>query len=326
MRNFSPHTSVQSVMLQVWLATVPGFAALIYFFGWGHLMLATFAVMAALASEALMLKLRHRPALPRLKDGSAALTGWLLALCLPSLAPWWIPVLGASLGIILAKQLYGGLGQNPFNPAMVGYAICIVAFPLPMTLNWVALPLLDTSVSTWTLAWQTIVLGHTLLPLDAMSMATPLDLFNQARLGMFDWALAGGTAIQDQGWIWVSALYALGGLTLLWRGVIRWHIPASIILSTVVFTLLLMPWAKPMPLDLQLLSGSLMLGAFFIATDPSSSPVNARAQWVYGIGIGLWLVVIRTWGGYPDGFAFAVLLMNLAVPLLDHWQRKVQYS
>lgn len=320
MRNLNPHASVQGVMLQVWLATLPGFAALIYFWGWGHLIIAALAVTAAMASEALMLRLRRRPVRPRLQDGSAALTGWLLALCLPSLAPWWIPVVGASLGIILAKQLYGGLGQNPFNPAMVGYAICIVAFPLPMTVYWVALPLLDTPLSTWTLAWQTILLGHTLLPLDAMTMATPLDLLNQTRLGFMDVDLDGSLA--RQGWVWISALYALGGLALLWRRVIRWHIPTSILVSTAIFTLLLIPWAEPMPLDVQLLSGSLMLGAFFIATDPSSSPISPRAQWVYGIGIGLWLVVIRTWGGYPDGFAFAVLLMNLAVPLLDHWQRQ----
>lgn len=324
MRNFNPHTSVRHIMLQVWLASLPGFAALIYFWGWGHFIIIALAVTAAVASEALILSLRRRPVLPRLQDGSAALTGWLLGLCLPSLAPWWIPVVGASLGIIFGKQLYGGLGQNPFNPAMVGYAICIVAFPLPMTLHWVALPLLDTPVNTWTLAWQTILIGSTELPLDAMTMATPLDLLNQARLGLNDGDLE--SSLAQQGGIWISGLYALGGLALLWRGVIRWHIPASIILSTLLLTLMLIPWIEPMPLDLQLLSGSLMLGAFFIATDPSSSPISARAQWVYGAGIGFWLVVIRTWGGYPDGFAFAVLLMNLAVPLLDYWQRREPYA
>lgn len=300
MRNFSAHTSVQSLMFQVWLATLPGFAGLIYFLGWGHLIIALFTVTAALVSEACVLALRRQPVLVRLQDGSAALTGWLLALCLPNLAPWWIPLVGASLAIILAKQLFGGLGQNPFNPAMVGYAVCIVAFPLPMTLHWVALPTLETSVSSWTLAWQTIVLGQT----------------HDALAAGMGW----------QGWAWVNVLYGLGGLALLWRGVIRWSIPLSMIISTLLLTLMLMPWAEPTPINLQLLSGSLMLGAFFIATDPSSSPVSLRAQLIYGAGIGFWLVVIRTWGAYPDGFAFAVLLMNLAVPLLDRLNRQVLTS
>ncbi len=320
MRTLNPPRSVPQVMLTVWLATLPGFAALVYVWGWGHLIIAALAVSAALVSEAFVLAIRRRPILPRLQDGSAALTGWLLALCLPSLAPWWIPVVGASFAIILAKQLFGGLGQNPFNPAMVGYAICIVAFPLPMTLHWVALPELDGA--HWTLAWHVILLGQSPLPIDAMTMATPLDLFNQVRLHpeLTDWRVQAGATMQ--GWVWISLMYALGGLALLWRGVIRWPIPLSIILSTTLLTGLLLPWANPAPLDLQLLSGSLMLGAFFIATDPSSSPIHRRSQIIYGVGIGFWLVIIRTWGGYPDGFAFAVLLMNLAVPLLDQLPRK----
>jgi len=324
MRNFNPNRSVSRIMLEVWLATLPGFIALIYVWGWGHLIIALLAVSAAMASEAFILALRRRPVLPRLQDGSAALTGWLLALCLPSLAPWWIPVVGASLAIILAKQLFGGLGQNPFNPAMVGYAICIVAFPLPMTLHWVALPWLDGMAANWALAWQIILVGQSPLPIDAMTMATPLDLFNQARLNpeLTHWREHNQAEPSFTHWVWISLLYALGGLVLLWRGVIRWPMPLSIVLTTVVLTLLLLPWADTAPLDLQLLSGSLMLGAFFIATDPSSSPVHRRSQILYGIGIGFWLVVIRTWGGYPVGFAFAVLLMNLAVPLLDQLQPK----
>ncbi|WP_293385566.1 electron transport complex subunit RsxD [Natronospirillum sp.] len=333
----SPHTigpvSVQQVMFRVWLATLPGFAALIWFFGWGYLINALLAVSTALVAEAIILRLRRRPILFFLTDGSAVLTAWLLALALPPLAPWWIPVIGALAAIVFAKHLYGGLGNNPFNPAMVGYAVLLVSFPVEMTTRWGMPAALASEAHSLAEAAQVIFAGlrveQTLV--DGMTMATPLDVYKT------ETALTSAAVVREDplfsagwrlyGWEWVSLLYLLGGVVLIWQRVISWHTPVAVLASLALLALVF-SWAgdQYMPIDLHLLGGATMLGAFFIATDPVSSATSNRGKLIYGAGIGVLIYVIRTWGNYPDAVAFAVLLMNFAAPLIDHYTRPRAYG
>jgi electron transport complex protein RnfD len=262
--------------------------------------------------------------LPVLQDGSALLTGVLLALALPPLAPWWIPVVGSLFAIVIAKQLYGGLGYNPFNPAMAGYVVLLISFPRELSL-WPAtghvLGLLDSL--------QLVFAGNLpdTLTLDAITMATPLDAV-KTRLGLsetlteiHDTAVFGSFA--GAGWEWLNLWFLLGGLWLLQQKVIKWQIPAGMLAGLFLTALLFYAWnpdiyASPL---FHLFSGAAMLGAFFIATDPVSASTTPRGRLYFGFGIGVLTYVIRTWGGYPDGVAFAVLLMNMAAPTIDYYTR-----
>lgn len=271
-----------------------------------------------------MLKMRSRAVTHTLLDGSALVTGLLLALALPPLAPWWIPVIGSLFAIIIAKQLYGGLGYNPFNPAMVGYVVLLISFPLEMTL-WPAAGKYPDLASTFSLFFTGSLPGAG--SIDAVTMATPLDTV-RTRLGLGDtltelrsgalFGLAGGA-----GWEWVNLWFLAGGLFMLKLRVIQWRIPASMLaglaLTALVFHLY-DPDTYASPL-FHLFSGAAMLGAFFIATDPVSASTTPRGRLWFGFGIGILTWVIRTWGGYPDGVAFAVLLMNLAAPTIDFYTR-----
>ncbi len=324
----SPHLpvndSVPSMMRLVLLALLPGTACFFWLFGWGVLFNLLIAGITALIAEAAMLRLRRRAVAHTLLDGSALVTGLLLALALPPLAPWWIPVIGSVFAIIIAKQLYGGLGYNPFNPAMVGYVVLLISFPLEMTL-WPAAGNYPDLAGTFSLFFT----GS--LPdagtLDAVTMATPLDTV-RTRLGLGEtltelqsgalFGLAGGA-----GWEWVNFWFLAGGLFMLKLRVIQWRIPASMLaglaLTALVFHLY-DPDTYASPL-FHLFSGAAMLGAFFIATDPVSASTTPRGRLWFGFGIGVLTWVIRTWGGYPDGVAFAVLLMNLAAPTIDFYTR-----
>ncbi len=324
----SPHLpvndSVPSMMRLVLLALLPGTVCFFWLFGWGVLFNLLIAGITAVIAEAAMLKLRRRAVTHTLLDGSALVTGLLLALALPPLAPWWIPVIGSLFAIIIAKQLYGGLGYNPFNPAMVGYVVLLISFPLEMTL-WPAAGNYPDLASTFSLFFT----GS--LPnagsIDAVTMATPLDTV-RTRLGLGDtltelrsgalFGLAGGA-----GWEWVNLCFLAGGLFMLKLRVIQWRIPASMLaglaLTALVFHLY-DPDTYASPL-FHLFSGAAMLGAFFIATDPVSASTTPRGRLWFGFGIGILTWVIRTWGGYPDGVAFAVLLMNLAAPTIDFYTR-----
>ena len=324
----SPHLpgsgSVSLMMCQVLLALLPGIACAWWFFGWGILVNILLAGSTALAAEAGMLALRRRPVTDTLLDGSALLTGVLLALALPPLTPWWIPVIGSLFAIVIAKQLYGGLGYNPFNPAMIGYVVLLISFPLELTL-WSApgqsLPLADTLA----LVFAGVTPEH--LPLDAITTATPMDTI-KTRLGLSETLseihagpLFGSFA--GAGWEWINLAFLLGGLWLLQRRVIQWQIPAGMLGGLAAAALLFYvvnPDSYSSPL-FHLFSGAAMLGAFFIATDPISASTTPRGRLYYGAGIGLLTYVIRTWGGYPDGVAFAVLLMNMAAPTIDYYTR-----
>ena len=322
-----PH-QVARTMQRLMLALLPGIACAWWILGWGVIINLLLAGITAVAAEALMLRLRGRPVLPTLADYSAPVTGLLLALALPPLAPWWIPVIGTLFAIVLAKHLYGGLGYNPFNPAMIGYVVLLISFPREMTLcvppamlGGTPLDLLDSLRLVFTGALPPN------LGIDALTMATPLDSM-KTRLGLNE-TLTEITASPlfghygGAGWEWINAGFLLGGLVLLYFKVIRWQIPVAMLGTLFLVSGLFYlgdsdQYASPL---FHLFTGATMLGAFFIATDPVSAATTTRGRLYFGAGIGLLVYIIRTWGGYPDGVAFAVLLMNMAAPTLDYYTR-----
>ncbi|ABA57675.1 Electron transport complex, RnfABCDGE type, D subunit [Nitrosococcus oceani ATCC 19707] len=327
----SPHlhqkNGVSQLMFQVILALLPGIAAYSWYFGYGVLINIALAVTTALASEALMLRARGQPLGLFLTDGSAVVTAVLLALCLPPLAPWWVPVIGAAFALIFAKHLYGGLGYNPFNPAMVGYVLLLISFPKEMT-AWLPARELATHTVGLQESLELVFTGATAvqgMTIDALSGATPLD-YAKTQLGLGQpmaeirvqplFGIVGG-----QGWEWINAGFLLGGLWLLYKRVISWHIPLAMLGSLLILALCFQ-WLNPAgyPSALfHLVSGGVLLGAFFIATDPVTAAATPRGRLFYGAGVGCLTYIIRTWGGYPDGVAFAVLLMNMTVPLIDYY-------
>lgn len=318
-------------MLQVLIALIPGVVALVWQFGPGILINALIALITAVIAESLVLALRKRPIAPFLFDCSAALTAVLLAVSLPPLAPWWLTVFGTLFAIVIAKHLYGGIGYNPFNPAMVGYAVLLISFPRYMT-SW--LPPLDlVSVTpSFTDMLALIFQQETVRDFDGLAQATPLDTV-RTQLGL----ARGVDEIQSadifgvlagKGWQWVNFWYLVGGLWMLHRGVIAWQIPTGFLgglfLSAMLF-FLIDPAYYPTPL-FHLFSGATMIGAFFIATDPVSAATTPRGRLIYGAAIGILIYVIRSFGGYPDGVAFAVLLLNLAAPTIDYYTRPRVYG
>lgn len=332
----SPHVhggaSVSLVMRRVIYALLPAIAVATYLFGWAVPIQLVLASASALLAEALMLRLRKRPVGRFLRDYSAVVTGLLLALSIPAIAPWWLTVVGVFFAIVVAKQLYGGLGYNPFNPAMVGYVMLLISFPKYMT-HWPALaPLGSADALGFMDSLRLIFAGWQ--PLDAVSQATVLDLV-KTELGR-DHTLGeivGGHAplfgtFAGAGGEWVALAYLLGGLWMIHKRVISWHVPAAMLGGTALvagFFHLYNPDLYPGPL-FHLFGGGLMLGAFFIATDPVSSPTTPRGLLIFGAAIGALTYVIRTWGGYPDGVAFSVLLLNMAVPMIDYYTRPTVYG
>ncbi len=325
----SASNQVSDHMLQLILALVPAILALMWFFGMGVLIQIIIASLSALLFEAVMLMLRHKPLKPFLTDGSALVTALLLAIAIPPLAPWWLTIVGVFFAIVFAKHLYGGLGYNPFNPAMAAYVLLLISFPVEMT-SWLAV---DAPV-TFSTAVQVIATEQwpTTIQLDAVSAATPLDhMKTQLGLGLTTDAVL----MQDiyagnigKGWFWVNLFFALGGLFLLYRKVIYWHIPVAVLSGLFIIsaiTWLLSPETTASPL-FHLFSGGTMIGAFFIATDPVSGATTHLGRLIYGAGIGILTYIIRTWGGYPDGIAFAVLLMNMLVPLIDYYTQPRVYG
>ncbi len=324
----SPHATganrTQRVMLLVVAACAPGALTLIWLFGIGTLINLLWASLVALAVEAAILKIRQRPIAFYLRDGSALVTALLLALALPPYAPWWLTSVAVGFAIVFGKQLYGGLGQNPFNPAMLGYVVVLISFPLEMT-TWPA------PHSVGPLAGVQQILGLASLP-DGWSQATALDSLKINKSLTMDelWAAnpafgrIGGAAVE-----WVNAAFLLGGLFLLRKRVITWHAPLGMLAALSLFSLLF--WngngsdSNGSPL-FHLFSGATMLGAFFIVTDPVSGATSNLGRLIFGAGVGLLVYIIRTWGGYPDGVAFAVLLMNLAAPTIDYYTRPRTYG
>ncbi|MFW5454379.1 electron transport complex subunit RsxD [Thioalkalivibrio sulfidiphilus] len=326
--HMTPAHNVGQVMRRVLYALVPGTLAMAWYFGWGVLINVALAVVLAVGLEALMLLLRRRPVIPTLSDYSAVVTGWLFALALPPLTPWWVTLVGVGFAIVVAKHLYGGLGYNPFNPAMVGYVVVLLSFPREMTLWLPPTALAELSFSP-TQALAITFLGQLPpgLTWDAITTATPLDLMktelarNLTITEIRDNPLFGD--FSGKGWEWIGNWFLLGGIALLFMRVITWHIPVAVLGGLAVTAGLFWivdPDAFASP-AFHVFSGAAILGAFFIATDPVSASTTPMGRILYGIGIGVLIYVIRTWGGYPDAVAFAVLLMNMAAPTIDHYTR-----
>jgi electron transport complex protein RnfD len=327
----TPKPAVPVIMRRVLYALVPAATCHIWFFGFGLLINFVICAFASMLAEAAILKLRRRPVAPALGDCSALLTAALLAFAIPPLTPWWVPAAGGISAIVLAKQLYGGLGRNLFNPAMVGYAVILLSFPVEMT-QWVPPKMGDIDYTQLSLLSHLIYSVTGTLPadltLDALTRATPLDLVKEGfRAGQSFEATRANSLFGDfggRGWEWISNFLILGGLYLLYAGIIRWHIPVAVLAGLLIpasVSYLADPAGFASP-GFHLFSGATVLGAFFIATDPVSAAATVTGRLIYGACIGFLTFAIRTWGGYPDGIAFAVLLMNAAVPLIDRYTRQ----
>ena len=321
---------VSSMMLQVLVALIPAALAHVWYFGPGFLLNLIIASIFCVGSEALMMKARGREPRVALADYSALVTAALLAFALPSLTPWWITATGALFAVVVAKHLYGGIGFNIFNPAMAGYVVILVAFPMEMNL-WVAPRMGDIDYVNLTVL-QTIIytLSGTLpdaLGFDAISRATPLDAMQSGLRTMRTYAeIRTNPMMGDfggRGWEWIGNFFAIGGFWLLVKKIIRWQIPAG------VFAGLLIPAGLMFIFDqstnaspgFHLFSGATILCAFFIATDPVSAATSPKGRFVYGLGIGFLIYAIRKWGSFADGVAFAVLIMNMATPAIDYITR-----
>ncbi|MFV0577007.1 MAG: electron transport complex subunit RsxD [Vibrio sp.] len=340
----SPHVHVKrntsNIMMWVALCLLPGIAAQTYFFGYGVLIQVVFAVLFAWALEALVMLVRKRSPLPYLKDNSALVTGLLIAVAIPPLSPWWILAIGLFFAIVIGKHLYGGLGQNLFNPAMVAYVVLLISFPVQMT-SWMtpesitnvhihfsdSIRLFFTGFDNDGLSLQQVRAG-----VDGITMATPLDTFKTSiRAGhtaseiMQQPTFAGLAGV---GWQWVNICFLLGGLVLMKLRIVQWQIPVALLaglFAASTLAALFAPGTTASPV-MHLLSGATMLGAFFIATDPVTASTTPKGRLVYGAMIGLVVFIIRSWGGFPDGVAFAVLLANMAVPLIDYYTKPRTYG
>ena len=310
---------LQQAMKLVLLATVPGMLVLFWLNGWGVSINLILAAATALAVEAAVLQLRKQPVKPTVSDGSALVSATLLALALPPYCPWWLTVSAAAFGLFFGKHLYGGVGKNPFNPAMLGFALVLVMFPQQMT-HWPASHGMDLFAGLQ----QVFGFSFGQTP-DAWAQATALDSLRINKSLTMEELFAGNPAFGrfgGRGVEWVNLAFLAGGAFLLQRRVFSWHAPVGMLASLFIISLLC--WngtgsdSHGSPL-FHLLTGASMLGAFFIVTEPISGPKSPTARLLFGAGVGLLTYLIRTWGGYPDGLAFAVLLMNLCVPALERF-------
>ena len=309
-------------MLNVGLALLPGLACYVWFFGWGIVVQCLLAVIFALTLEYLMLKLRRRPAKAFLMDGSAVVTGLLFALTISPLSPWWITLSGIAFAIIVAKHLYGGLGHNLFNPAMAGYVFVLLCFPAQMNVWPAALENPLTLVS-----YLQAILGSEQINFDAISGATVLgdiksqlgsmSMISEIRLDPI-YGHYGGLA-----WEWISGGFMLGGIALLLFRVIKWQIPVATLAGIVILSIIFNFYDNDIyaTASFHLFSGGIFLCAFFIASDPVTASTTPAGRLIYGCLIGILIYLIRVWGDYPDGVAFAVLGANALVPLIDYYTR-----
>ena len=317
--SLSPHVhggdSVKKNMYGVLIALIPAFLVSLYFFGLGALIVTATSVAACLFFEWAIGKFLMKKETTTICDGSAVITGVLLAFNLPSNLPIWIIILGALFAIGVGKMSFGGLGNNPFNPALAGRVFLLLSFPVQMT------------------SWP--VVGQLTAYTDATTAATPLNLMKQIAGGniealkdlpsSFDLLIGNNGGCLGE----VSALALLLGLAyMLWKKIITWHIPISILATVFVFSgimHLVDPELYVSPV-LQLLTGGLMLGAIFMATDYVTSPMSKKGMLIYGVCIGLLTVIIRLFGAYPEGMSFAILIMNAFTPLINTYVKPKRFG
>lgn len=328
--------SVQKVMLWVILALLPATLAHLYYFGLGILIQLLIAIISAYAFEWWCLKWRHQPIKPFISDLSALVTAWLFVLCISPVAPWYVGVVGMFFAIVVAKHLYGGLGHNIFNPAMVGFAVILVAFPQSMSL-WLPpgdlLHLTDNDNTVGLLATLNWVFtGQAPGVIDSITAATPL--------GAIQTGLQQGYSLSEitnqpifgdlggLGWEWVANWLFLGGVLLLYKRIIGWRTPAAVLLTTIAASTPFYLFNADVFMSPQqhVFSGGIMLAAFFIATDPTSGCSSDRGKLIFGAGVAVLTVLIRNFGAYADGVAFAVLLMNMSAPLIDRLTIPLPYG
>jgi electron transport complex protein RnfD len=344
----APHAhdrfSVDWMMRQVCYALLPATVFGFYLFGWPAIQLWVITCLSALITEAICLIARGQKSqvIVQLGDGSALLTGWLLAMSLPPWAPWWIGVLGSAFAIAIGKHLYGGIGHNLFNPAMLARTALLISFPVQMTTWANVLPINSADAPGFIESLG--IIFNSQAPADGSTGATSLghlktalsqglsapeilsrDLAPPATAlwGTALWGAARGSMAETS-----ALLLGLGGIWLLALRIIRWYIPVSMLLCVAVLASLfemIDPQRYAPPL-FHLLSGGLVLGAFFIATDLVTSPSGRLGQIIFGAGCGALAFIIRTWGGYPEAVAFAVLMMNALTPLIDLYCRPRIYG
>ena len=315
--------TVRGVMVRVAAALVPGILVYLWIFGPGVLIQCVLAMATAVATEALILRWRGRPIRTALGDGSVIVTGLLLALCISPLTPWWVTLMATVFAVALGKHAFGGLGQNLFNPAMAGFVFVLLCFPAPMN-KWPAVPAAGAPAPGLMNS-----LGVIFVPkaeaVDAVSGASALNHM-KSRLGLMEmvseirsdpvYGNFGG-----RGWEWIAMAWLAGGVALLVLGVIRWHIPAAFIagltgVSGITWLMNADVYAAPV---FHLATPGAMLGAFFIATDPVTAATSDRGRLAYGVLIGILTCLLRIWGIYPDGIAFAVLIGNACAPVIDRY-------
>ena len=311
----APHAhannSVTKTMGHVLIALAPAYLVSLYYFGLGALLVSLTSVASCVLFEYLIQRFLLKGK-PTIGDLSAVVTGLLLAFNLPSNLPLWMVVIGALVAIGIGKMSFGGLGNNPFNPALVGRVFLLISFPVQMT-TW------PRPLGQWSLSASYI---------DAETAATPLAMLKghfgelPQHLDMLLGNMGGSL-----GEVSTIALL-IGGIYLLATRTITWHIPVSILATVAVFTAILHA-ANPevyASCDVHLLTGGLLLGSIFMATDYATSPMHPCSQLIYGVGIGIITVVIRTFGAYPEGMSFAILIMNAVTPLLNHYIKPKRFG
>ena len=319
--SLSPHAhgndTVEKNMYGVLIALIPALIASLYFFGLGAAIVLCTSVLACVCFEWLIVKFILKRERTTITDGSAILTGLLLGFNLPSNLPIWIIIIGALVAIGIGKMTFGGLGNNPFNPALVGRCFLLVSFPAQMT-SWPVAGQLGSYLDATTGATPLAIMKQAIKSGNADVLSQLPDSFSML-LGNHSVQLSDGTMMGSGTAGEICAIALLIGLAyMLWKKIITWHIPVSIIGTVFVFSALL-HLASPVyanPVDV-ILAGGLMLGAIFMATDYVTSPMTAKGQIIYGVAIGFLTVVIRNWGSYPEGMSFAILIMNGFTPLIN---------
>ena len=318
----SPHnygdSSISKLMYGVIIALLPALFVSIYFYGLGALIVTLTSVVSAVFFEFIITKFLLKRQ-PTIMDGSAIITGLLLAFNIPSNLPIWIIIIGALVAIGIGKLSFGGLGNNPFNPALVGRVFLLISFPAQMT--------------TWPLPQ-----GFATKYVDALSGATPLGVLQEEGVAKLNSIIEMSNDYSHVNFLLgnvggsigeVSAVALLIGLVyMLIRKIITWHIPVTVIATTAIFTGILWAVAPETYADplFHIFTGGLLLGAIFMATDYATSPMSVRGMLVFGVGIGILTVVIRIWGSYPEGMSFAILLMNAFVPLINSYIKPKRFG
>ena len=323
-----PVSSVEQVMKHVLLATIPGVLVLTWFFGPGTIINIVFGSALALAFEAWALWLRAKDYKMPLRDHSVIVTAKLLCIALPPYAPWWLIAVGIGVSVLLGKHVFGGLGYNPFNPAMVGYVVLLVSFPLQMS-SWTE-PRGIGEVPGIVDAFTALFAASSY---DAVTAATPLDLFRQNSGMLFDDLMQSKAEltgpIAGLGWDWVNLAFLAGGIWLLRQRIFTWHAPVGMLAALTICAALGYDDGSSTgggSVLFHLFSGATMFGAFFIITDPVSSAVSNKGRLIFGAMVGILVYLIRVHGNYPDAVAFGVLLLNFSAPLIDQYTQPTVYG